>query len=64
MYSTRPVISHLGSEYLPLSTAFFSSVGFGFSSKLPFGRSPVDRGGKKEIGLLKVCKVQSKRKCH
>lgn len=44
MYSTEPLISHLGSEYFPWITVFLRSVGLGDSSKLPFGRSPEERG--------------------
>lgn len=40
MYSTNPLIVHLGSACAPMSTVFLMSVGFGCSSKLPFSRYP------------------------
>ena len=40
MYSTRPLISHLGNAVLPSRTVFFMSVAFGGSSKFPFGKRP------------------------
>ncbi|MFS7905614.1 hypothetical protein Hanom_Chr01g00049731 [Helianthus anomalus] len=40
MYSTRPLISHLGKACLPINTVFLISVAFGGSSKFPFGKNP------------------------
>lgn len=49
MYSTKPLISHLGSECFPLITVFLMrSDLLGASSKLPFGRV-LSKGGEGEI---------------
>jgi len=36
IYSTRPLISHLGRACFPMSLVSFMNLEFGFSSKFPF----------------------------
>lgn len=59
MYSTNPLISHLGSAFLPMSTVFLRLLGFGGSSKFPLAKSPEQNKHRKES----VKYLESKQEC-